>query len=163
MPESNPYASPHAVSSSKPTSRVFTIVRNVLIYFYLLAFCSLHAAGEYISVAEAHRLGTLPVRSVVECLLLVFVAIAIWFYATNRQPRRLVKGWQALLYFTIFFALSVLRDAHAEMRTGPTVQNNVLVYLVVGVFGLIVYGPAVYMCFRVAYPPRNSSALSPQA
>ena len=81
--ESNPYTSPHAVSSSKANSRAFVIIRNLLIYSYLLGFCLIHAAGAYVSIAEAVREDALNVWHFIGCIVLLFIAVAIFFYATG--------------------------------------------------------------------------------
>lgn len=155
MSESNPYASPRAASSSKPNSRVLVIIRNVLVYSYLLVFCLLHAAGAFVSVTEALRANALGASHAVHCLLPIFIAIAIWFYAANRQPQQFIRGWQSLPYLTIFVALSAVRQGLAQIRTEAVLRNDELDFLVIGGLGLIIYGPAIYICFRLAYPPQN--------
>ena len=159
--ESNPYMSPHAVSSSKANSRAFVIIRNLLIYSYLLGFCLIHAVGAYVSIAEAVREDALNVWHFIGCIVLLFIAVAIFFYATDRQPQRFIKGWQSLPYWAIFIALSALsdHDGLAALRTETRYLNDAMVYVIIGIVGLIMYGPAIYMCFRVAYPPKNGPAV----
>ena len=155
----NPYDTPAdaPLGGAQRPSRVVVIIRSVLIYSYMAFFCLFIAADTDFSSIDDLQAGAFGVWNMFVYAIPILVAITIWFYAADRRPQQFIRAWQALPYLFIFYVLLALRNGLAELPADVLQQDHVLVYVIAGLFGLIVYGPAIFISFKVAYlPPAKS-------